>query len=87
VVLSALSIQELSWVACGNPHPSSLKSSIGKVRPYEADWSPIQQQLIKLEEAKKQNPDLQRGASWLLGDTTRKIDQLLGLQSQAQPEK
>ncbi len=45
----------------------------------EADYPPIQAELIKLEEIKSRSPELRVGAAMLMAETTRKIDRLIGL--------
>jgi hypothetical protein len=48
----------------------------------EADYPPIQEELIRLEEVKSQSPELRAGAERLMRETMGKIDHLLGLKSE-----
>ena len=46
---------------------------------YEAEWLPIQEQLINLENARAKHPQLQEAVSNILRDTTGKVYRIIGL--------
>lgn len=48
-------------------------------RRYEADWPPIQQKLIRVNEAKESNPEIRTHVTRLLSETTDHIDRIIGI--------
>jgi hypothetical protein len=46
---------------------------------HEAEWEPIQQELIHLEESRRQYPQLRQQITDLLNEITNRIDQEIGL--------
>jgi hypothetical protein len=72
----AQGVSEVRWFL---DTPREIKGWTQHGKRFEADWDPIQRELINLEKVKKENPELRLGAAELIGSTKRRADKILGL--------
>lgn len=77
IILQEYEIQNVVSVPWFADKPRNLWSNQGP--RYEANWPPIQQELIHLEEVRHEYPELQDRVHKLMADTVQSVDQTIGL--------
>lgn len=77
-ILSRYDIGGVAEVKWFRDNPINLGTDWPGLR-YEADWDPIQKELMNVESVKKSNPEIREKASELLMTTTNRIDKVIGL--------
>lgn len=60
-------------------HSTPRSNTVFKLERYEAEWPPIQKELIRLEEVHKNNPKIIDQIRQILEEATYKVDQTIGL--------
>lgn len=77
-ILNQYGINGVAGVKWFRDNPVNLGEGWPGLR-YEAAWEPIRAELIRLESAKKSNPEIQKKVSGLLVTATNSIDKVIGL--------
>lgn len=80
-MFTALQVQDVCNVPWFQSEPRDLWP--GHPKRLEADWMPIQEQLIHLENVRKQAPELQTVTGQILKKVTNMIDKAIGLPNAA----
>ena len=76
-ILSHYDIKGVATIPWFRQDPIGLGKWPGK--RYEADWPPIQQELIRINEVKESNPEIRTSVMRLLSKTTDRIDEIIGI--------